>query len=166
MNPLELWPISAIRRNHALEHATIHVLSERHPGLRVVGRSDWGGFTLFGPLDTANVASAVAAALQRLRAGECHLAVHPSCGTNVSTAVVLAGLASFAALHGKRRSRLEKALRWIPGLAAALVLAQPLGVRVQQRLTTSADVQALRVSDVRRQQRGSMVVHRIRTVLE
>jgi hypothetical protein len=166
LNPLELWPVAAVRRNHALEHATIHVLSERHPDLRVVGRSDWGGFTLFGPLDTADVTSAVTAALRRLRAGESHLAVHPSCGTNVSTGVVLAGLASFAALHGKRRSRLEKTLQLIAGLAGAFVLAQPLGVRVQERLTTSADVLGLRVSDVRRQERGSLVMHRIRTVLE
>jgi hypothetical protein len=166
LNPLELWPFAAIRRNHALEHATIHVLSERHPGLRVVGRSDWAGFTLFGPVDTADVTSAIAAALLRLRAGECHLAVHPNCGTNVSTGVVLAGLASFGALHGKRRSRLQKALQLVAGLGAAFILAQPLGVRVQEHLTTSADVAGLRVTSVRRQERGSLVMHRIRTAPE
>ncbi len=166
MNPLELWPFSAVRRNHALEHATIHVLSERHPGLRVVGRSDWAGFTLFGPVDTADVSAAIRAALQRLRAGECQLAVHPNCGTNLSTSLVLAGLASAAALHGKRRSRLEKALQLVAGLGAALVLAQPIGVRVQAHLTTSADVASLRVTDVRRRQQGSLVVHRIHTAPE
>lgn len=163
MNLLELWPFAAIRRNHALEHATIHVLSERHLGVRVVGRSDWAGFTLFGPVHTDDVAAAVSAALQRLRAGEFQLAIHPRCGTNVATGMVLASLTSLAALHGKRRSRLEKAVQLILGLGAALILAQPLGTRFTQRLTTSADVRGLRVADIRRQERGSLVMHRVET---
>ena len=97
----------AVRRNHALEHATIHVLTERLPGLRLVGRSDWGGFTLYGPVDTAQVSAAVSAAMARLSAGEKDLAIHPQCGTNLATGFVLAGLASTAALGGRRRSPLE-----------------------------------------------------------
>jgi len=163
---LELWPMASIRRNHALEHATIHVLSERQSCLRVMGRSDWSGFTIFGSVVTEDLTSAVSAALQRLRAGECQLAVHPRCGTNLATGMVLAGLASASALSGKRRSPLEKGLQLLIGLAAAFVLAQPLGVRVQEQITTSADVGTLRVVGISRHDRGTLVVHRVETAQE
>jgi hypothetical protein len=166
VNILERWPFSAIRRNHTLEHATIHVLMERHPGVGVTGRSDWGGFSLYGPVRTEDVVAAVSAAARRLRAGECHLAVHPNCGTNVATGLVLAGLTSFAALSGKRKSRLEKALQLTLGLVAAFALARPVGVRVQERLTTSPNINRLRVVDIRRQRRGTLTVHRVQTAQE
>lgn len=166
VNALELWPLAAIRRNHALEHATISVLSEGGPDLRLVGRSDWAGFTLYGPLDTAEVNWAVSTALQRLRAGEGQLAIHPNCGTNLATGYAMAGLTLYAALRGRRRSRLEKVLQLIVGLAAALMLAQPLGMKLQEQVTTSSDVNSVRVKDIRRLQRGTIIVHRIDTAQE
>ena len=54
-----------IRRNHALEHATIHLLSARHPHLSLVGRSDTAGFYLFGNVPTELVDEAVHEALSR-----------------------------------------------------------------------------------------------------
>jgi len=163
---LELPFFAATRRNHALEHATIHVLSERHPDLRLVGRSDWTGFTLYGPVDTAELSEALASALQRLQAGEAQLAIHPRCGTNLATGMVLAGLASTAALSGHRRSRLDKTLQLMLGLGAALSLAQPLGAKVQERVTTSSNVANLRVAKILRLQRGTVIVHRIETAQE
>jgi hypothetical protein len=112
------------------------------------------------------LAAAISTALERLRAGEGRLAVHPQCGTNVSTGIVLAGLASYAALRGKQRSRLEKVLQLAFGLGAALTLAQPLGMRVQEHITTSTEVTALQVVDIRRLQRGRIIVHRIDTKWE
>ena len=166
MNPLELPLVAAIRRNHALEHATMNVLSERRPNLRLVGRSDWAGFTLYGMVDTDGVAAAVSTALQRLLAGESRLAIHPRCGTNVATGVVLAGLASYVALSSRRKSRWRKALRMFLGLIAALALAQPLGIKLQECITTSPDVTGLHVVSIRRQKQGLLIMHRIGTTQE
>jgi hypothetical protein len=166
LNLLEVPIAAATRRNHALEHATIHVLSEQWPDLRLVGRSNWGGFTLYGPVETDKVAQAVTLAQQRLVAGESQLAVHPRCGTNLATGVVLTSLASYAALSGRRRSGLQKVLQLLLGVGAALALAQPLGIKLQERVTTSPQVAGLRVTKVTRQQRGTVVMHRIETVLE
>lgn len=154
----------AIRRNHALEHATIHVLTERLPGVRLVGRSDWGGFTLYGPVETTQVSDAVSTAMARLNAGEKGLAVHPQCGTNLATGFVLAGLASSAALGGRRRSRLEKSFQFLVGVGAALALAQPLGTGVQRAITTDPDVSRVIVSRILRLERGEVVIHRVDTV--
>lgn len=166
MNPLERWPFAAVRRNHALEHATITILSQRNPGLRLVGRSDWSGFTLYGPVSSDEVRAAVDSALKRLQSGEAGLAVHPRCGTNLATGFVLAGLASYAALSGKRRSILQRAVQLALGLTAASILAQPLGETLQERVTTSLDVAKLHVTQIRRLQRGDVVVHRIETAQE
>ncbi len=43
---LDTGLISRIRRNHGLEHATLHVLAERHPGQPVAGHSDQRVFGL------------------------------------------------------------------------------------------------------------------------
>jgi hypothetical protein len=166
VNPLEQWPFSAVRRNHALEHATITMLSRRNPSLRLVGRSDWGGFTLYGPVSSDDVRAAVDTALQRLQGGEAGLAVHPRCGTNFATGFVLAGLASYAALSSKRRSILQRVVQLVLGLTAASILARPLGETLQEHVTTSLDVARLRVADIRRLQRGDVVIHRIETTQE
>ena len=82
-----------IRQNHALEHATVSILSAHTPGLAVSARANYHGFTIFADLDLDSVRRASAEALARLRAGERELAIHPNCGTNlaVGTSVMLAG---------------------------------------------------------------------------
>lgn len=88
--------INRIRRNHGLEHATIHVLSEGHKRFSAQGNSDHRGFHLniYGDVTEEEVAAAVAEAHRRLRAGERHLAVHPNCGTVLVTTALLATLAA------------------------------------------------------------------------
>ena len=90
--------INRIRRNHGLEHATIHVLSEGHKRFSAQGNSDHRGFHLniYGDVTEEEVAAAVAEAHRRLRAGERHLAVHPNCGTVLVTTAMLATLAAQA----------------------------------------------------------------------
>src|SRR5512146_3538660 len=90
--------ISRVRRNHGLEHATLHILSERHPGLPMAGHSDFGGFWIVGNLEVDDLQSAVDEALERMNNGEEELAIHPNCGTNFATAGVMAGGAAFLAM--------------------------------------------------------------------
>ncbi|TAK14658.1 MAG: hypothetical protein EPO32_01010 [Anaerolineae bacterium] len=156
--------LSRIRRNHGLEHATIHVLSRRFPGVSLAGHSDALGFWLMGELDTEAVADGVVAALERLRAGEADLAIHPGCGTNYATSGVAAGLAAGIAFYGARRrkdwwERLPLAALFA---TAALIFAQPLGFRLQKRVTTSGTPGALRVTLVMRHD-GPVTAHRITT---
>lgn len=160
---LKMWVIQA-RKNHALEHATIHVLSERWPNLQLMGRTTPWGFYLYGSVSTEAVRNAVAEAMIRLRRGEYQLAVHPRCGTNLVTAGVLTGLASFAVmLPSGRRSRLLRLPEVLFASLIALLLAQPAGRWIQERLTTDPDVHNLAVTDISRRLMGNTVVHRIRT---
>src|SRR5512134_2196327 len=103
--------VSRVRRNHGLEHATLHILSQRLPPRPLAGHSDTRGFWILGDVSTEEVQTAVEEAVRRLQAGEHNLAVHPNCGTNFVTSGVLASLAAFVAMFGAGRSfrsRLER----------------------------------------------------------
>ncbi|MER3469342.1 MAG: hypothetical protein C4314_05250, partial [Thermoflexus sp.] len=67
MGLLEWSPVRRIRRNHALEHATVHLLSQRFPGQPMAGRSTPSGFYLYGNVPMEAVVAAAHEALERLR---------------------------------------------------------------------------------------------------
>jgi hypothetical protein len=158
--------VSSIRRNHGLEHATLNILSQRYSGLNLAGHSSATGFWLLGDVPTEAVKSAVEEALQRMRAGEHNLAVHANCGTNFVTAGTVAGLAGALAMFGVGR-RVKDKLERLP-LAATLatlglILAQPLGLMLQERVTTSGYPGSMEVIDIKATSRGRIKAHRITT---
>ncbi len=162
---LERPPLAQIRRNHGLEHATIHVLSWRFPGRFFAGYSDAHGFFLWGDVPQEAVEGAVQEALERLRRGERHLAVHPGCGTNYLTMATVGGLAAMLTVaHAPRRlSWWDRFNLVVMGLMAALLLAQPLGRWLQWHITTSSDVHGLEVLGVRRLSRPGRPLYRVFT---
>jgi hypothetical protein len=167
---LDLPMISHVRRNHALEHATMHTLSERYRNLRLVGRSSLWGFYIYGDVPTEGVAAAAQEALRRLKAGQRRMAIHPNCGSNLAVAGTLAGLGAFLALGGgstgRARNRLERLARLPLAFAAAtlgIILAQPLGVALQAHVTTQADVGDLRIVGVTQERKAGVLVHHVRT---
>jgi hypothetical protein len=130
------------------------------------GYSDPGGFWLIGNLSTEAVQAAVEEALGRMQAGERNLAVHPNCGTNFATAGALAGMAGAAAMLGAGKRTRDK-LERLPLAAAlatlALMIAQPLALTIQARITTSGEPGAMEVKRIRRMQPGRLTIHRIET---
>jgi hypothetical protein len=163
---LGTFPISRVRRNHGLEHATLHVLAEHYPQTSLAGHSDMGGFWIVGNVSTEDLKAAVDEALQRMRDGEQELAVHPNCGTNFVTAGTLAGVAASAAMFGAGRRFRDKIER-VPLAASlatvALILAQPVGLLVQERVTTSGTPGTLEVVNVVPSKRGRVQTHRVTT---
>jgi hypothetical protein len=159
--------LSRIRRNHALEHATIHVLSARNPKMSIVGRSDHRGFFLYTNLPKTAVEEAAQIALQRLRGGEHRLAIHPNCGTNLLTAGLLSGLGAYFSIQGvgdqDQKDKFSRLPLAIMSAILGLILAQPLGSRIQQHLTTKADPGALEIKSVERVQSIKGNLYRIYT---
>src|SRR2546421_12239670 len=70
-----------IRQNHALEHATITILSGMIPDLRVSARSSSNGFIIFGDVDLGLLRRAVDEALRRVRVGAGRPVGDPCMGT-------------------------------------------------------------------------------------
>lgn len=153
--------LQRLRRIHALEHATMHVLARRGVRGRLLGRSDWAGFTLYGDVDTGDVAVAAHEALARLKEGEPELAVHPNCGTNVAVGGLLALVAGYLAFSGQRHRRVRGSLAGAL-LMTSLVAAQPLGLLAQAHLTTRPDAGRLQIDGISYLGRANATRHRIR----
>ncbi|MCS6994473.1 MAG: DUF6391 domain-containing protein [Anaerolineales bacterium] len=150
------------RRNHALEHATIHLLSARFPDRPLAGHSNPTGFFIIGDIPTEHIRQAVTEALTRLQNGERRLAIHPGCGTNYALSGGLAAWFAFFAMSGTRTDR----ERWerLPIVAVFAVLAfligQRLGPGLQNSVTTEPEPGELTIVDI---YPLSRTVHRIIT---
>jgi hypothetical protein len=159
---LNLPWITSTRRNHALEHAAVHILSARFPRQNMGGHSNPTGFFIFGDLPTEDVRSAVSEALARLQHGETDLAIHPGCGTNYAVTGALAALFAVIGLSGTRntRQRLERFPLLMSLSVLAMMIAPPLGMALQRRVTTEPNPGPLTVLEVTR---VSKTVHRVVT---
>ena len=154
--------LSRIRRNHGLEHATIHVLSEKHKNFSAQGNSDHRGFHLnvYGNVPEDAVFEAVAEAYQRMKNGEQDLAVHPNCGTVLLTTAAMATLAAQAtfALEQKRQRRsgmdLSVMINGLPtavlAVVFALIVSKPMGIYLQAKFTTEGDLGDLHITRMRK----------------
>lgn len=135
-----------IRQNHALEHATITILTRQQPGMAVSARSNSRGFTIFANLDPLLVRRCCDEALARLRAGESSLAIHPNCGTNLAVGMSLAMIGSLFGLTALRpRTRVASA---VCSTFTGLAMARPLGRLVQRHVTTLPDLHDVRIVSV------------------
>jgi hypothetical protein len=167
---LDVPLVSRVRRNHALEHATMNVLGERHKAHRLMGRSSVGGFYIYGDVSAEDVIAAAQEGLRRLKAGRREMAIHPTCGTNLAAAGILAGVGAFLALGGLSRNHpknlFQSLIRLPLACTAAMVgifLAQPLGSLLQARVTTQADVGDMCIVDVAQERRAGVLVHHVHT---
>ncbi len=153
MNILETKPISIIRRNHGIEHATVHVLTSWDANLQLVGRADMTGFNIYGHVPTDMLERAAREAIERMKNGEGHLAVHRGCGTQIVVGGLMTGMA--AALSMGRRFKLSRLPDVILATTLAAFVSQPLGLQIQEKITTSPDVQGAHVAGVHKSKIGS-----------
>src|SRR3990170_1837347 len=144
--------VNAVRRNHALEHATVSILLSRHgPHTRVLGRAAADGFYIYGDIPTEALEEFAHEGLARLQRGESHLAV----------AGLMAGLASLFAMG--RRSRLEGLPGALMAAMVAVLAAQPLGRLVQKHVTTSPELDGVRIVSVEPVAKRFPRLHKVRT---
>jgi hypothetical protein len=156
------WPLARrLRRNHALEHATISILQQRDPAVRIIARSTSGGFRLYGITRTDEVRVAVDEAMRRLRGGEHNLAIARRCGTTVAVGVVLGTIGLWLS-EFMRSPRQKLALGAATSFAIA-VSSQPVGLLAQRYLTTESEMGSLKVRDVRTRSLGRRRYLEVRT---
>ncbi len=169
---INLRPIRRVRRNHGLEHATIHLLSRKIQNLSMAGRSVVDGFFLYGNAETEEVEKAVNEALKRMQGGDHHLAVHPNCGTGLVTAGFLTSMATLVGTAGVGERWQEKLSR-LPSLILlsimAIIVAQPTGLSLQRYITTLGDPGDLEIAEIVRREvkvpfsGDTLTVHRVWT---
>jgi hypothetical protein len=135
------------RRNHALEHATVNVLEQRYQArMPVGGFAEPDGFFVQGPVNAQLVLDAAKEGLQRLKAGETELALHPRCGTMIVSGQLISAITFFATLISLGNfSFLNVILSMLFSLFTARLLAQPVGLFLQRTITTSTDVEGMHI---------------------
>ncbi|MBL8163783.1 MAG: hypothetical protein JNJ61_17485 [Anaerolineae bacterium] len=167
--PLLQFPyILRTRRNHGLEHATIHLLSGKN--YRLSGRSDDTGFVVLGEVPTDALERAAADALRRMRNGEHGLAVHPNCGTNLVTTASIVSLIGLVGLGGSnRREGFNRLPAVMSAMMVAILYSPLLGMALQKHFTTEGDPGDLEILKVTRREvrlpwsSEPLVVHRVAT---
>lgn len=167
-SPLDLGIISLVRRNHGLEHATLNLLVKKVPGVPFSGHSDQKGFWVIGNVSTDLLLETVQEALKRMKNGEHSLAVHANCGTNFVTAGLLAGTLAWLGTLGTANNFKKKLDRWpllVMLITGALIVAQPLGPKVQAKVTASGEPGQLVVKQIVKYERSehTPMLHRILT---
>ncbi len=158
---LDLPYILETRRNHALEHATLHMLARTHK-TSMAGHSNPTGFFIFGELLTEDIRMALNEAYTRLRAGEKGLAIHPGCGTNLIATAFLPATMAWMPISGVRSNRWRLLLLPIALVFGVFgfILSKPLGTWLQRNITTEANLGNMQIIDVTLVRKG---VHRIIT---
>lgn len=147
------------RQHHAIEHATIHLLTQAFPQQHFSGYSDPLGFTIYGEVSEEALRRAVSDALLRLQGGEKRLAIHPNCGTNLAVTALLVTLAALGGGSGKR-SVIERFTSTLLLVLPVLLLARPLGYHMQT-YTTLPEVADRWIAEIHPVQVGSVQAHRI-----
>lgn len=140
-----------LRQVHALEHATVWVLSENgssnlpnrqkafaQPDNETLGGlSTEKGFYLYGDINRLALQRAVHQALLRCQGGEWQLAVHPRCGTNVSVNVMLTAAFALSAHLLLPRGPIEQLVGMGIAATTAAQISPNMGLSVQKYLTTA-----------------------------
>ena len=159
---LDLPLLLETRRNHAVEHATLHILARKYKNMSMGGHSNPTGFYLMGNFTKDDIMTAAAEAMDRLRSGESELAIHEGCGTNVATSTLLP--AFFAYLPMTRIRSLFWRFMLIPFAILLAVfgyfLSRPLGPWLQRNVTTEADLGGMRIVEIKSVRKG---LHRVIT---
>ncbi|MHB9033298.1 MAG: DUF6391 domain-containing protein [Anaerolineae bacterium] len=160
MSETNLTILQKITQNHALEHATMHILGRRVAGLRLMAMADWAGFTVIGQVDTQVLIDAVAEGLERMREGESGLAMHPNCGTNLAVPIGLSGGLVLSAISLPAKWRFTRlALIMLAGFS--LGVRKPLSNSLQKLMTTTTDLDQVHIQSVQKIYDGMIPVHRI-----
>ncbi len=141
--------VKRTRRNHGLEHATVHLLSRRFKNSPMMGRSSDAGFVLFTQVEPEDVEKAVNEALRRMKGGEHSLAIHPGCGTSRLTTGMLASMVAVVSVSGVSR---KEAWNRLPYLMVVMMLtnlfSEPLGLNLQRFFTTDGDPGDMEVLEI------------------
>ncbi|MDQ3006529.1 MAG: DUF6391 domain-containing protein [Chloroflexota bacterium] len=147
---MDFPPFLATRRNHALEHASLHVLARKYKDQNMGGHSNPTGFFLFGDMSLEDIRNAINEAMTRLRAGESGLAIHPGCGTNLAASTLVPAAFAWAPFQGARSLRWRILLIPVALMFAIFgyLLSKPLGPWLQRNVTTEADLGDMQVMDI------------------
>ena len=157
-----------LRRNHALEHATINLASRRYPGIQVIGFSGPQGFSLYTSLSVDKIAPLVREALATLKSGHAELALHDNCGTNIVVTAMLTTLATLLGMGRRTKRPLRRLVERLPYAVLlntlALFAAPSAGHWIQSKVTTDPHLENVELGTLFADYKGGLQRIRVHTV--
>lgn len=133
-----------LRRNHALEHATVNVLEDEYGYKNLAGYADNNGFYILGVQNIYHVLDAAKKGLFLMKRGRKGLAIHGRCGTSMTAANLISAVIFLLLLFVTGHFSL---LNVVIALAAANIFGPVLGRLIQKYFTTSPDVSEMEIED-------------------
>lgn len=135
----------ALRRNHALEHATINVIEELYGEQKLAGEAKDNGFYIKGIIKPDLLREAAEEGLRRLKNGENNLVIHRKCGTSLAVANILSSIIFLFLLF---KTGNFTVIYVLIAIVLANLLGPIVGELVQKSLTTSANVEGMVIEGV------------------
>ena len=156
--------IRRVRRNHALEHATVTLMLEEGVRGPLGGYSTPWGFFIIGSISTEQLTRLINEALGRLNDGQSEMAISPHCGTNMAVAVLISGMLTRLALGKREEGRWKRMPLVLGAVVAGALLSRPIGNAIQRRYTTLSEMDGLQIVSISRAWPGEVPrLHRITT---
>ena len=139
---VKIFTNKTMRRNHALEHATVNVIEEQYGPTNLSGVADDNGFLIRGTADPTLIYNAARIGLMRIQNGEKDLAVHKRCGTSIAITNLFTSVLFILVLLFTGQANL-----WTMFLAIVLgsLVGPSLGIITQKYVTTRTDVQNVEI---------------------
>lgn len=158
LGPRELFRVLSnrkVRKNHAMEHATINIIDEKSGLAGLSGMASENGFAIRGMVDPDDVLGAAREAQRRLSAGEKGLALSRRCGTTIVVVNTISAMIFILILL------LTGKLGLVPVLVsflAAYFLGPLASPWVQRFITTDPDVGRIEVTGVETRSRSARLL--------
>src|SRR5438552_18764576 len=137
----------AVKQNHALEHATIVLLSRKYLDVRFAGISFAAGFFMLSDVPTEAILPAAQEALTLLRTTSPELAIHERYDTNLTVTAILTGFSAMTVARMRRPFGTTNNV--ILATMAAMIVSRPLGLTVQRYVTTQRLNESMTITVVR-----------------
>ncbi|MDO9509356.1 MAG: DUF6391 domain-containing protein [Thermovirgaceae bacterium] len=154
LGPRELFRILAnrkVRRNHAMEHATINIIQEKTGVAGLSGMAFDDGFSISGMFDPDGILRASREAQRRLSGGEKHLALSRRCGTTIVVVNTISAIVFIFLLFMTGKLAIVPVLL---SLLAACILGPVASPWVQRFITTDPDVKSTEITGVETRSRS------------
>ena len=150
------------RRNHAIEHATVSILTEQKLKSAILGFAIPSGFIIYSKSDKDEILSAANHGLKLMKSGVSEISISKFCGTNLVVAAMLTGVSTI--LLGKILGKKSKNILNITnGFLLSALLSKPIGQLVQKYVTTDPNVKNIQIGNSRSLKVGTFHVHFIST---
>ncbi|MFW5998697.1 MAG: DUF6391 domain-containing protein [Bacillota bacterium] len=131
-----------LRKNHALEHATVNILEKEFGYKNLAGYATENGFYIIGVNNTLEVTTAAKRGLDLMIKGNSQLAIHNKCGTSLIAANFISAIIFLILL-------LYLGYFSIMSMVIAILLSHLvgpfLGRMVQKNFTTTSEVKEINI---------------------